>query len=135
MTYTYPIMPDEVKVAINFLRTHPLIVAFGSVTISGDEIGYNFPARWVKIESTGGAEVNDMRLIAPRIDANCRAEDKPTAKALARTVAAVLKSMKDHKTAEAVVTKVTVSTPYDLTDPVNNSPRFVVDATIYIRNV
>lgn len=129
----YPIFPDEVKVAINFLKNHPYITAYGPVSVAGDLKGYTAPMRWISVQATGGTEENPVRVSAPRVDINVYAEEKPVAKNLALAACAALKSMKNHVTEDAVVIRVSTSTPADLTDPVNSQYRFVADATIHIR--
>lgn len=129
----YPIFPDEVKIVIDFLESHPYILAYSPVTVSGDLKGFVAPARWITVRTTGGSEENPVRVAAPRVDINVYAEEGPVAKRLCQAAIATLKSMKNHITSEGVITGVEVSTPADLTDPVNAQPRFVADATIRIR--
>jgi hypothetical protein len=129
----YPTAPDEVEVAINFLASHAKILAFAPVIVAGDLKGFVAPMRWITVMTTGGTEDIPVRLFAPRVDINVYAETKPVAKRLMLAASAALKSMRNHMTADAVVTGVEMSTPADLTDPVNNNPRFTADATIHIR--
>lgn len=130
---TYPIFPDEVEFAISFLLSHPYLTEFSPVVISGDLKGYVFPERRVVISAVPGSIINPVRLAAPNVDINVYGEDKPVTKRLCLAATAALRNMRGAMSDEAVVTRVETTTPADLTDPINNSPRFVASATIYIR--
>lgn len=129
----YPVFPDEVKVAIDFLEAHPKVIAFSPVTIAGNLKGFVFPERWITVQATGGSDENPHRVAAPRVDVNVYAEEETVAKRLALAACSAMKSMQNLVTSEGVVIRVQTSTPADLTDPVNASPRFVFDSTIFIR--
>lgn len=133
MTYPYPVFPDEVKVITDFLDGNTYLTEYAPVIISGNLVGYVFPERRITVSSVTGSIVNPVRLAAPIVDINVYAEDKYTAKNLCLAATAALRSMRGLTTNEAVIAKVETSTPSDLTDPINNSPRFVASATIYIR--
>lgn len=133
MMYNYPIFPDEVKVAIDFLSNHPYITEWSPIRVAGDLKGFVAPQRWIYVISSGGDTLNPVRVSAPRVDINIYAESRYTAKQIAKAACAAILSMKNHVTDNAVITGVEVSTPADLTDPINASPRFVADATIRIR--
>lgn len=133
MMYDYPIFPDETKIAIEFLTQHPYVTQYGPIKVAGDLKGFVAPARWIYVMSTGGGIENPVRVSAPRVDINVYAESRYVAKRIAQAACAALLSMKNHVTDDAVVTFVETSTPADLTDPINASPRFVADATIHIR--
>lgn len=129
----YPIFPDEVEIAINFLKQHPKVLQFQPITIAGDIKGLRVPERWISVQSTGGSDINPHRVSAPRVDVNVYAETKPLAKRITLAICSALKEMKNHVTDNAVIVNVETSTPADLTDPINASPRFVADATIFLR--
>lgn len=129
----YPIFPDEIPVVIDYLKTHPYLAEFAPYRVAGDIKGYVSPARWISVQATGGNSENPIRVEAPRVDINIYAESNPVAKRIAKAACAAMRSMKNHVTDDAVIIRVVASTPADLTDPVNSSPRFVFDADIHIR--
>jgi hypothetical protein len=131
--YNYPVFPDEILVVIEFLENHPYLASFSPVTIASDLKGYLAPDRWISVQATGGNDENKVRVAAPRVDVNVYAESKPLTKAIALAAVAAIKSMKGYTNSKAVVINTDVSLPADLTDPVNSNPRYVFDATIYIR--
>jgi hypothetical protein len=128
----YPVFPDETKHVIEYLTTAELLQPFAP-RVAGDLKGYTSPARWITVQETGGSEENPVRVAAPRVDINVYAESRNVAKTIARNAVAAMKSMKNMVFDDAVVIRVETSTPANLTDPVNSQPRYVFDATIYIR--
>lgn len=131
--YTYPVMPDETEITIEYLAEHPLILQFPELRVSGDLKGFVAPARWITVQETGGSEDNPKRVNAPRVDINVYAETRNVAKTIARNAVAAMKSMKNTVFEDAVVILVETSPPANLTDPVNAQPRYAFDATIHIR--
>lgn len=132
--YEYPIFPDEVKIVIDYLANHPNFISFSPVEVAGDLKGYEATQRWISVQATGGTKELKQRVSAPRIDVNVYAESKPVAKRIALAAIAAIESMKNYTTSEAVFTRSPdVSLPTDLTDSVNSQPRYVFDATIYLR--
>lgn len=135
MSYRYPIMPDEVAVTINFLASDPYIQQYTPVTIAGDLKGWVYPQRRIVVSTSGGTLANPKRVSSPRIDINVYAEEKVIAKDIALAAVAAILSMKNYVDEDnsAVVVEVEPTTPADITDQLNSHPRFVFDATIFIR--
>lgn len=133
MDYLYPVMPDETKHAIGYLNGHEYLASFAPYTVAGDLKGFVAPARWITVQETGGSDANPVRVAAPRVDINVYAESRSVAKRLALAAIAAMKSMRNNLFDDAVIVRVETSTPANLTDPVNAQPRYVFDATIYIR--
>jgi len=131
--YQYPTYPDETKIIIDYLTSHPKITQYSPVTVAGDITGFVAPMRWISVQVTGGSMVNKVRVAAPRVDLNIYAESKPIAKRIALDAHSAMQSMKNLITEDAVITDTQVSWPSDLTDTVNSNPRYVFDATINIR--
>lgn len=131
--YDYPIMPDEVKHVIAHLSSHKYITDYAPIRVSGDLKGFNAPMRWITVQETGGSRENPVRVAAPRVDINVYAENRVVAKSIALAACGAMLSMKNKVFNDAVIVRVEVSTPANLTDPVNSNPRYVFDATIHIR--
>lgn len=133
MTYEFLEMPDVLKETIDYLKVHSSITS-RSATVAGDLKGYTSPARWVKVQATGGTVPNKYRVWAQRLDINAYAESRFQAKALCGACLTALLSMKNMTTTDLVVTDVEVGTlPSDLTDPINNDYRFIADITVNFR--
>src|SRR5690606_19402644 len=95
--------------------------------------GYSAGDRWIWIVRSGGARPIAYRLDSPRLDVNCYAEDKPTASNLAEAALAALLNAHTATHDGAVVTNVdTFSGLADLTDPLNNSPRYVFSVNVWL---
>lgn len=126
-------MPSATAIVVAYLSTHPLITPFAP-HVSADLVGYESGQNWIQVTRSGGIRPVRYRIDQPRIDANCYAADKPTAENLAESALAALLGIPPNPIAGGIVTNVdTFQGPADLTDPVNEQPRytFSVELTLH----
>lgn len=126
-------IPDAVQTTIGWLRAHPDITAL-TATVAGDLVGYSAGDRWVVVSTSGGTSILPFRLDGVAVDINAYAETRPMARRLCAEVVGAMWEMRNHTTADAVVTAIEVATsPTDLTDLIDNAYRFIAGVTVYIR--
>jgi hypothetical protein len=129
MTRPIPLFSDPVVDIINYLESAlPLFV------VAEDLTGWHKPEVRVTIQPTGGVVVNPHRIFRPVYDVNAYAPTKTAAMAAALEALRAIYTLKNQVLESGqVVTEVECSMPSDLTDPINNNPRFVFDASITMR--
>lgn len=121
-------IPDALPAIVDWLD------AGLTARVSGDLVGYTAGDDWLVVSVTGGTEALRGRLWALSVDLNAYAATRPEAHALSRQALSRLQAMVGYTDADLVVTSVGIdTTPTDLTDPLNQSHRFVAATTVYVR--
>lgn len=129
-------MPDIMLSILNHLRSSSELTSFNVTKICPDLTGYESGQSWIKVRKAPGTAVIDGRLDACQIDFNCYAETRDETERLASAARAAILNMKGYTDEDegVVVTFVeTNTTPFDMTDPVDNQYRYVFDVTVFFR--
>jgi hypothetical protein len=103
-----------------------------SYHFAGDLTGWKAPNVWVTIQSSGGT-IAKIRTGSARYDVNVYAPSKPAAFSISMDVIKALMELLNHQGSNFVITNVECSYPADISDPINNNPRFVFDLTFAYR--
>ncbi len=119
--------PDLTPVVISWFTTN-----LPAYYIAGDLTGWEYPDKWVTIQPTGG-DVSRIRTGSARFDVNVYGETKPEVMSGALDAVKTLMQMLNYSTSEAVITNVVCTYPADISDPINERPRFVFDVTLTYR--
>lgn len=125
----FPLFIDTLPEILDLLQTS---LGF---TVSEDLKGWTKGEQRATIQPTGGTVTNPYRVWSPRYDVNCYANTKPEAIQISLETIQALYMLKGTvlPVSGTVVTDVECSFPADITDPVNNNPRWVFDVTISYR--
>lgn len=125
-TYYHP-APDVIKVAIDWMKTHPYLTG---TRVAGDLKGYDNSGVWIVVTQTGSQNVVKNVLWKFNVDINVYADTRAEASEWCSQAQAALMGAKNHVFSTGVVTCVDEGTVQDLTDPVNSNYRFVSDVDI-----
>ena len=108
-----------------------------AVTVDGvatDLVGYDSTSSWVHLVESPGAEIIPNRLEAPTVDFNVYAPTIEETRLLCMQVKSAVRALIGKYTSELVITNVSIdTTPFSLTDLVNNQPRYIFTASIFYR--
>lgn len=125
-----PLLEDPMPDIILFLEGELPV----SYVVAEDLTGWHKPEIRVTVQPTGGIVINRHRIFRPVYDVNVYAPSKPAAYAVALKALQALYSLKNEVMASGqVCTEVECTMPSDITDPINNNPRFVFDASLTFR--
>lgn len=123
------VMPDLIGFLVEELTD--------SLTVDGvstDLVGYDSSKTWVRLIESPGEEIVPNRLEAPAVDFNVYAPTIEDTRVLCMQAKSVVKALVGRYTSELVITHVRIdTTPFYLTDLVNNQPRYVFTASIFYR--
>jgi hypothetical protein len=126
------VMPDCLLKLIQYLDASTDLMMVDE--ISRDLTGFEAGMTWMTVTEAPGQEIIPGILVEPSFDINIYAPTIGEAKRISRIAHAVVLKFRGYKDSDIVVSKVTVApTPYDLTDLLNNSPRYVFSAAIRCR--
>lgn len=87
---------DAEAAVVAILSADSTVAALGAVGISTDLIGYDAPARWLRVTRTGGTPTSWMALDNALIRIDAYAGDKGAALDLARTARAAIYAARGH---------------------------------------
>lgn len=119
--------PDLVPYVIDWFETQ-----LPSYHIAQDLTGWHAPEVWITVQPTGGF-INRIRTGSAQMDVNVYAPGKPEAFSIAMEAVRAFMQMPNYTGDDVVITEVTCSYPADISDPINENPRFVFDVTINYR--
>jgi hypothetical protein len=123
-------MPNILLTVMSILRAANI-----ADRVASDLRGFTSGDTWIVVTlspSPGGERIKG-RLFRPSLDINIYGPTTDSCDELARTVMFILSSSVNYHDENIVITEVDVTTPYDLTDLVNGSPRYVLSAAITCR--
>lgn len=100
--------------------------------IAQDLTGWQAPEIWITVQPSGGF-INRVRTGVAQMDANVYAPSKPEAFSIAMDAVRTFMQMPNYTGSDVVITGVSCSYPADISDPINENPRFVFDVTINYR--
>lgn len=127
MTRPFQKHPDLLPVVISWFEAN-----LPAWYIAEDLTGWVYPEKWVTIQPTGGS-ISRIRTGSVRFDVNVFGETKPEAMDGALEAIRCLMLMLNDTASNAVITDVVCTYPADISDPINERPRFVFDATLSYR--
>ena len=126
-------MPNVLLAIIGYLRSYFSLSDVDNIAV--DLRGFDDGLVWIKVSpspSPGSEPVKGV-VFNPSFDFNIYGPSVDVVEPLSREVMLALSKMLNYSGSDIVVTRVDVTTPYDLTDLVNGSPRYVLSATLLCR--
>ncbi len=126
----YPLFVDPVPGVIEKLSDE-----LPSYHFAEDLTGWHEGDIWITVQPTGGTLTNPFRVAEPRFDVNVYGPSKPEAKEIALQAMQAMYRLKNQVLDFGVVTSVSCTWPADISDPINNNPRWVFDMTMRFRTL
>jgi len=127
-------MPDTLQAVMDILGASPALSAVDE--ISADLTAYVAGETWIVVNEASGSTMVEGRLWRCLYDLNCFAPTLGVARDVCATAQQALLLALNTTTTDLVITRVsTETTPFMLTDYVNNVPRYVCTMAVYCRPV
>lgn len=129
MPLHYPLFTDPVPDILAKLGTF-----LPGYHLAEDLTGWTKGNTWVTVQPTGGSFPNANRIASVRLDINAYGPTKPNTQTIALQAIQAFYKLKNEKlTSGIVITGIECSYPADISDPINNNPRYVFDVTLNYR--